>query len=58
MTDLAEDYEWEEEPQFSFTRILNVVIPTLRNKGVTKEEVEAVFSEKLEQFYSKGENTE
>jgi predicted metal-dependent phosphotriesterase family hydrolase len=52
MTDLADDYDWEGKPQYSFTRVLNVIIPTLRNKGVEKEEVEAVFSEKLDQFYS------
>lgn len=55
MGDLAEDYDWQDKPQYSFTRILNIVIPTLRNKGIEKEEVEAVFSEKLEQFYSEGE---
>lgn len=55
MTDLAEDYNWQDKPQYSFTRILNKVIPTLRNKGVEKEEVEAVFSEKLDQFYSQSD---
>ena len=46
-----EDYDWQEKPFTSLNRVLNIVIPTLRNQGADKEEIKEIVNERVDQFY-------